>query len=166
MVLLLSSSPGSTLLKWPVFSLETWVTFMYKEMLHLSSQKIPERWLGKHQCWPRDLLSSRPCQPWVRRAHKTRSHIDSPGKGVTDSWQLWALTWVLGSEHGTSGRVVSDLNLWGISPALSLRSFYSVWWVIRVTCLLLGYGDQGEILLDGVLSKAQVFQSTYRIVPS
>ena len=41
-----------------------------------------------------------------------------------------------------------------------------MWWLTRVTCLLLGYGDQGEILLDCVLSKAQVFKSTHRVIPS
>lgn len=49
---------------------------------------------------------------------------------------------------------------------LSLKYFYSVGWATRVTCLLLGYGYQGEILLDGVLSKAQAFKPTHRIVSS
>lgn len=49
---------------------------------------------------------------------------------------------------------------------LSFKYFYSVEWVTTVTCLLLGYSYQGEILLDGVLSKAQAFKPTHRIVSS
>lgn len=39
-------------------------------------------------------------------------------------------------------------------------------WVTRVTCFLLGYGYRGEILLDGVLSKAQAFKPAHRIISS
>lgn len=49
---------------------------------------------------------------------------------------------------------------------LSFKYFYSVGWGTRVTCLLLGYGYQGEVLLDSVLSKAQAFKPTHRIVSS
>ena len=38
--------------------------------------------------------------------------------------------------------------------------------VLQVTCFLLWPGNWGEILLYGVLSKSQVFQSPHRVIPS
>jgi len=46
---------------------------------------------------------------------------DTPREGIRFHYRwLWATMWLLGIELRTSGRAVSALNLWAISPALLL----------------------------------------------
>jgi hypothetical protein len=46
---------------------------------------------------------------------------DTPEEGIVSHyWWLWATMWLLGIEIKTSGRTVSALNRWAISPAPKL----------------------------------------------
>ena len=43
-------------------------------------------------------------------------------------WQLWAATWALGSQLGSSGRAISALNLWAIYRSSPHRDF--LFWIV------------------------------------
>ena len=59
--------------------------------------------------------------------------------GVSDPLELelqivaWASMWVLGIEHGSSGRAVCAFNSWAVSPACTLRHWVSLLLVIHNT---------------------------------
>ena len=51
---------------------------------------------------------------------------DTPEEATDPHYRwLWATMWLLGIELRTSGRAVSALNLWAISPALALNCCWS-----------------------------------------
>jgi hypothetical protein len=59
---------------------------------------------------------------------------DTPEEGIRSHYRwLWATMWLLGIEFRTSGRTVSTLNQWAISPGPTYHNLY----VCRVGKLLL-----------------------------
>jgi len=67
---------------------------------------------------------------------------DTPEKGIRSHYRwLWATMWLLGIELRTSGRAVSDLPHWAISPVLYSNSlkknfFFLVWSFYFLFCSL------------------------------
>jgi hypothetical protein len=58
---------------------------------------------------------------------------DTPEEGIRSHYRwLWATMWLLGIELRTSGRAVSALNHWAISPALALCIFVRFFWYKKI----------------------------------
>jgi hypothetical protein len=67
---------------------------------------------------------------------------DTPEEGIRSHYGwLWANMWLLGIELRTSGREVSALNRWGISPAPNWEFYIFIWKQLarRLTSRQLGW---------------------------